>query len=401
MKFLNSLIIQAIFYFFNLIRTKIAPFLLLIFCICASFISSAQTGKVHFIINELPATTSKSDAFYLTGNMNSWNPANKAFRFTKNAQNQYELFTDLPCGVTEYKITRGSWETVESKVNGQPVSNRGFALTQDTVIYLTVEEWLDNLKIPAKIHTASKNVHVVDTAFSIPQLDRKRRIWVYLPPDYETSQKNYPVIYMHDGQNLFDSNTAGYGEWGLDEVMDSLATQHKPMAIIVGIDHGNEYRLTEYNPYTSNRFGNGRGNDYVDFLAKTLKPYIDQKYRTKKSSQNTGIAGSSMGGLISMYAFAKYPGVFGKAGIFSPAFWIAPEIYTYVSKQKFKKQKIYFVAGDLESTEMVHDMKKMYNQLLLQGIKQKQMHLKTAPDGKHSEWFWHREFPEFYNWIIK
>jgi predicted alpha/beta superfamily hydrolase len=391
---------NSILHVFNLICTKLVSFLPLIFCICATLTSSAQSRKVHFIIKELPAKTIGNDLF-VAGNMNNWNPADKTFRFTKNAQGGYELIVSLPEGVNEYKITRGSWETVEAKSNGQPVSNRGFVLKKDTLIYLAIEEWSDNFKPPAKIHTASKNVHVVDTAFSIPQLDRKRRVWVYLPPDYETSGKKYPVIYMHDGQNLFDSYTAGYGEWGLDEVMDSLATQHKPMAIIVGIDHGNEYRLTEYNPYTNDRFGKGRGADYIDFLAKTLKPYIDQKYRTKRSSQNTGIAGSSMGGLISMYAIAKYPGVFGKAGIFSPAFWIAPEIYGYVSQQKFKKQTVYFVAGDLESTEMVPDMKKMYNQLLLQGIKKNRVHLKTAPDGKHSEWFWHREFPEFYNWIMK
>ena len=206
---------------------------------------------------------------------------------------------------------------------------------------------------------------------------------------------------MNDGQNLFDLHTSGFGEWGVDELMDSLYKQKQAMAIIVGIDNGNQYRMTEYNPFSNMQFGEGRGDEYVDFLAQTLKPFVDQKFRTKRSASNTIIAGSSMGGLISLYATAKYPGVFGKAGIFSPAFWIAPEIYGYLSESKIQNPKIYFVAGDLESNTMVPDMKKMYDQLLIQGIKKKQMTFKTAADGRHSEWFWHREFPEFFNWIIK
>ena len=206
---------------------------------------------------------------------------------------------------------------------------------------------------------------------------------------------------MNDGQNLFDLHTSGFGEWGVDELLDSLYKQKQAMAIIVGIDNGNQYRLTEYNPFSNMQFGEGRGDEYVYFLAQTLKPFVDQKFRTKRSASNTIIAGSSMGGLISLYATAKYPGVFGKAGIFSPAFWIAPEIFGYLSESKIHNPKIYFVAGDLESNTMVPDMKKMYDQLLIQGIKKKQMTFKTAADGKHSEWFWHREFPEFFNWIIK
>lgn len=366
----------------------------------SSFPLAAQTRKVVFLINELTVKAAGNPRLFIAGSMNNWNPADSNYRFRENSNRQYELTVNLPEGVNEYKITRGSWATVETQVNGQPVSNRGLVLKRDTVIHLDIDQWQDNFETKFKVHTASKNVHVVDTAFNIPQLDRKRRIWVYLPPDYETSGKKYPVIYMHDGQNLFDAYTAGYGEWGVDEVMDSLHAQKKPMAIIVGIDHGGQHRLTEYNPWSNERFGKGRGVEYVDFLAQTLKPYIDQKFRTKADAKNTAIAGSSMGGLISMYAVAKYPEVFGKTGIFSPAFWLAPEIYGYVSQNKIQKQKIYFVAGDLESNEMVPDMKKMYDQLLLQKTNQKQMVIKAAPDGKHSEWFWHREFPQFYNWIM-
>lgn len=378
--------------------TKLPILFLSVFLL--SMICHAQTINVKFNIKPNATLIPKRSQFYIAGSINNWNPADSNYRFLEMPDGHYELSLAMPAGINEYKVTRGSWETAETKQNGQPLSNRSLMLKKDTVIDLEILQWQDNFKSTAKIHTAGKNVHVLDSTFEMPQLNRKRRIWVYLPPDYQTSGKSYPVIYMHDGQNLFDSYTSGYGEWGVDESMDSLFEKKSPMAIIVGIDHGSEHRLTEYNPFSNERFGKGRGDDYVDFLAHTLKPFIDQKFRTKSSSKNTIVAGSSMGGLISIYAAAKYPKVFGKAGVFSPAFWIAPEINSYLSGRKFRKQKLYFIAGDLESKDMVPDMKKIYDQLLSQGIKKNHILFKASSDGKHSEWFWKREYPQFYNWIM-
>ncbi|MGF7074843.1 putative alpha/beta superfamily hydrolase [Mucilaginibacter sp. 3215] len=136
--------------------------------------------------------------------------------------------------------------------------------------------------------------------------------------------------------------------------MDRIPVQQE--SIIVGIDHGGEYRITEYDPYNS-KYGEGRGDDYVQFLIKELKPYIDGHYRTQTDAAHTTIAGSSMGGLISMYAALKYPGVFGNAGVFSPAFWIAPQIYDQAQQSVVNKNsRFYFVCGDAESASMVVDM---------------------------------------------
>lgn len=366
-----------------------------------SIICSAQPRNVRFVLKSSGVKSPGNREFYLAGSMNNWNPADSNFRFKKGTEHQFELKVSLPEGINEYKITRGSWATAESNNEGHSVSNRSLILKSDTVIHINIMQWQDNFESTGRKHTAGSNVQIIDSAFAIPQLSRKRRLWVYLPPDYQSSRKSYPVIYMHDGQNLFDSYTSGFGEWGIDETMDSLNRNKNAMAIIVGIDHGSEHRLTEYNPFSNERFGKGRGDEYVDFLAYTLKPFIDQKFRTKSSAKNTIIAGSSMGGLISMYAVAKYPGVFGKAGVFSPAFWISPEIFGYVSTRKMRKQRLYFIAGDLESNEMVPDMKRLYEQLLSQGVKPQQMQIKAAPDGKHSEWFWRREYPQFYKWIMK
>ena len=143
--------------------------------------------------------------------------------------------------------------------------------------------------------TASKNV----STFTIdaPQLNCTKKIWLYLPKEYATSKKKYPVIYMHDAQNLFDAETAYAGEWNIDEKLDSLNAQ----VIVVGIEHGNEKRIDELTPFKNEKRGGGNGDNYLEFIVKTLKPKIDSTYRTKSNAVNTVIMGSSLGGLIAIF----------------------------------------------------------------------------------------------------
>ncbi|MBE9602390.1 alpha/beta hydrolase [Pedobacter sp. MC2016-24] len=266
------------------------------------------------------------------------------------------------------------------------------------ILILLVLPWFTRAQVKP---TRSPNVQVIDTAFKMPQLNKQRRIWIYLPQGYAASAKKYPVLYMHDGQNVFDAKTSAYGEWNVDEILDSLYQTNIQQAIVVGIDHGGEDRLKEYNPYDS-KYGKGAGKAYVAFLVETLKPYIDAHYRTLRDAKHTSIAGSSMGGLISMYALARYPKVFGNAGVFSAAFWIAPEVYKEVAAllPKGTKAKVYFVTGGMEGGSMSTDMEQMY-QLLNPKGKLKNIRMLEPADGKHSEWFWHREFPEFYKFIFQ
>ena len=144
----------------------------------------------------------------------------------------------------------------------------------------------------------------------------------------------------------------------------------------------------------------GEGKEYVEFLVKTLKPYIDKNYRTARDKANTAIAGSSMGGLISLYAVLAYPRVFGAAGIFSPAFWVAPGIFEYIkSAGRKSNSKIYFYAGKLEGETMVPDMLKAYEEM--SKVSKSKMQAVIRDDGKHSEDTWRKEFPLFYQWINK
>ena len=242
--------------------------------------------------------------------------------------------------------------------------------------------------------TASKNV----TSFTIeaPQLNCTKKIWMYLPNKYSTSKKKYPVIYMHDAQNLFDAETAYGGEWNIDEKLDSLNAQ----VIVVGIEHGNEKRIDELTPFKNEKRGGGNGDNYLEFIVKTLKPKIDSSYRTKPNTVNTVIMGSSLGGLISYYALLKYPEIFGKAGVFSPAFWINPEVFELTKNTKTLDSKMYFLCGDNESTDMVPDVNKM--EILVSDIRCSCRHLtrkKIVKGGQHNEKLWRNNFVTVFKWL--
>ena len=370
-----------------------------IFCIELLFLTliSIAQYKVTFTIVEQPSYT--SGTIYLAGSFNNWNPSDSNYRLTKKDQYGHLTMTiSLSKGKYEYKVTRGGWDKVECGERGLPNSNHMLNVDEDLWIDVMVQNWADHFAKKERVSTASKNVHIVDESFYIPQLDRHRRVWIYLPASYGTSKKKYPVLYMHDGQNVFDEATSAYGEWGVDEALDTLGSQHKEI-IVVAIDNGAEKRLNEYSPYDMEKYGKGEGDQYVDFLVKTLKPYIDKRYRTKKDGKNTFIAGSSMGGLISFYAILKYPKVFGGAGVFSPAFWITPQLKNINPAQAKKvKGKIYFYAGQQESEQMVPDMLNVFEQMHRHSKAKMQTVIRA--EGKHNEPSWREEFPLFYKWIV-
>lgn len=334
---------------------------------------------------------------FLAGNFNSWNPADSAWQLHPVADGTFQLDKEMQKGVYQFKVTRGSWSSVECSADGKPLDNRNLIVTKDTALSLDIAGWQDDFAKAVKSHTASPQVHIISNKFEMTQLGRQRRVWIYLPAGYPSSKRKYPVIYMHDGQNLFDDYTSGFGEWGIDEVMDKLPDAKA--SIVVGIDHGGDYRITEYDPYIS-KYGIGRGDDYTRFIVQKLKPYIDKHYHVKTGAAYTTIAGSSMGGLISMYAALKYPGVFGNAGIFSPAFWIAPQIYTYARTVKLpRSSRFYFVCGDAESDSMVTDMQKMADIIRLKAKSNASAPVVIIKGASHNEKQWRGDFPGFYDWL--
>lgn len=348
-----------------------------------------------------PENTPEDARVFMASSLNGWNPQDPAFELKKSKTGTYELEIPEQAGKAEYKFTSGSWETAEGNTEGKGIENRTFTFTgTPQTLENTILSWT---KPEQKKHTISKNVKILSENFPVPQLGTTRKIWIYLPEDYDASKKKYPVIYMHDAQNLFDNLTSFSGEWQVDETMDEFFLEGKKQAIIVGIDNGGSERLNEYSPWKNAKYGGGKGDLYADFLAQTLKPYIDKNYRTASSAKNTGLIGSSMGGLISFYTGLKYPEKFGKLGVFSPSFWFAKEdltLYLNEYSKSLKKTKIYLLAGKKESDEMVTDIEKAVPLLMGKGICRKNIKTKFDDYGTHSENYWAKEFPEAYIWLF-
>jgi predicted alpha/beta superfamily hydrolase len=198
-------------------------------------------------------------------------------------------------------------------------------------------------------HSVAGNLRVAEGIYS-PQLNNKRDILVYLPPSYLSGGDRYPVLYMHDGQNLFDEQTSFAGAWQVGETMQQLSGEGLE-AIVVGIPNMGEDRLAEYSPFRDRQQRGGRGDQYLAFVVETVKPLIERDFRTLPGRMNTGMVGSSMGGLISLYAFFRWPEVFGLVGVMSPSLWFAREaIMSYVAHAPYWPGRIYLDAGTRELT---------------------------------------------------
>ena len=251
--------------------------------------------------------------------------------------------------------------------------------------------------VKAQESTASKQV---STFFIIaPQLKTTKKIWVYLPKNYAAASQKYPVIYMHDGQNLFDAKTSYAGEWNVDETLDSINAK----VIIIGIEHGGDKRTEELTPFKHEKYGGGKADAYLNFIVKTLKPKVDATYRTKTNASNTAIFGSSLGGLVSFYAAIKYPNVFGKVGCFSPSFWFGRnELNDLLAQTKDLNAKVYFLCGDNEGdNDVLRDMKNVEHWVNTKRCQCKNLNKEViVKGGQHNEKLWRESFKKAYLWLF-
>lgn len=260
---------------------------------------------------------------------------------------------------------------------------------------------IDNLThVMTDSSTAGNNVHIMADSFDMPQLGRSRRIWIYLPPDYETSGQDYPVIYMHDGQNLFDDSTSVNGEWHVDETLDTLYSEGFRVPVVIGIERDNTYMFQEYSPWVHQDQA-GDGEYYMQFIVETLKPYIDQNYRTLPGRDYTGIMGSSFGGFITHYGALAYQDIFSKAGIYSPVYWYSDSVYSFTRKTgRQDAMRIYMRCGGSESQGTINDMINMKDTLLQAGFSQDEINQTIIPGGHANETLWGSDFGEAYKWLF-
>lgn len=382
-------------------------YFLIIFLFLAGAASRAQ-HTVRIVVTQAPALHT-GDVLFITGAFNRWSPNHPESILQKTAEGLEFTIKDLKSGLLEYKFTRGNWKTLESTLDGRLVAPRRAIINSDTTLYCTIENWRDDF--PES--TASPRVSLWKDSLYIPALGNYKKVWVYLPEDYGRSARRYPVIYMHDGQDLFDEATSqgriGPLEWGVDETIDSS----KNGAIVVAIehDHEKERRTMEYFVRPNSNNPEVYGAPYLEFIVKTLKPAVDKAFRTLPGKAHTAMAGSSMGGLLTFYAGLLYPETFGVLGVLSPSIWldeqnIYTEIATIKSPEEIKTQKYFFYGGGNENRLKPDGSFVTMNEDVLRSSAEFQKYgaeirISINPEGRHGAWYWRTAFAEFYHWISK
>jgi len=267
---------------------------------------------------------------------------------------------------------------------------------------------------------------------TIPYTHLERRVWVYLPSDYASSDKNYPVLYMHDGQNIFDVSTSYKGViWDVHSAIERAIIKKKTEGVIVvaidntSVEDGHEAigRLDEYSPWINNKIKTlqhnsginrdvgGYGAKYGKFLVEELKPMIDYKYRTLKGREHTGIAGGNMGAFISLYIALEYEDVFSKVGAFSTTVWFAEKellelIYDHAPDIP---SKWYMDIGTKESSNSdrsesnqsyIKGTMQVYESLLQVGVKEENIKIVIDEGAEQNEEAWAKRFPDAFDWLF-
>jgi predicted alpha/beta superfamily hydrolase len=254
--------------------------------------------------------------------------------------------------------------------------------------------WLDYPYPPeAAAHPLHPRLQVLPDLWS-PELGNARDILVALPASYDAPAerpRRYPVVYMHDGQNLFDPATSFAGHWRLGDTLAYHALEGIE-AIVVGIPNVGRRRAYEYSPFRDREHGGGDGEDYMAFLVETLKPRIDADLRTLPGREHTVVAGSSLGGLISLYAILRHPDVFAAAGALSPALWFADRaIFDYAAGRPGARGRIHLDVGLEEGDEAVADVRRMRDLLVARGwSRRRDLSYVEEAHAEHREDAWAR-----------
>ncbi|MBF0502888.1 MAG: hypothetical protein HQM09_22325 [Candidatus Riflebacteria bacterium] len=340
---------------------------------------------------ELRKAAPRGSSLFITGNLpelGDWQPG--IIPLEKVGPKRFRFILSVASGtVIECKITRGSWKNqavYDDSDGGFPPENRLFQAGSVGRCTISIVDWMDTIP-----RDADEIVGDIETIPDIAGegLRYNRDVQILLPPSYETSpSRRYQVLYMHDGQNLFDPATSFAGaDWKVDETVSRLIMDGKiPEIIVVGIANTPD-RMEEYNLYTP------RGKAYARFIVEKLKPMIDARYRTLSGREQTAIMGSSMGGLFSFQLAWAYPEVFTMAGCLSSAFWPSKSrIYRAVSEdlRPLKGIRIYLDCGGKEPS-FVQSLRKMTELLYKLGYREGlDVHSFLDPEANHSEPAWAR-----------
>lgn len=344
--------------------------------------------KVNVEIIVISETVPPSSGVYVTGNNNSlgnWQP--DAVKLNKMSKDKWsEKFIFNHGDKIEFKVTRGSWANEALNDDGSVPSNYIIEVKKDTTIQITVKLWADDSEGRKKEGqiTGIVKYHLKVAADNL----KPRDIIVWLPPNYYLDDnKRYPVLYMHDGQNIIDPRTSAFQvDWQIDEAADSLIRRELIEPIIIVGTYNTANRRSEYSE-------NDTGYAYMKFIVDSLKPFIDKSYRTISSREFTATGGSSMGGLISFMLVWEYPDIFSKAICMSPAFRVrrfdfVDNVETY-SGEKKKIQMYIDNGGDELDTQIQLGVDDMLKALTEKGYSEgKDYYWFRDKDAPHNEISW-------------
>jgi predicted alpha/beta superfamily hydrolase len=226
-------------------------------------------------------------------------------------------------------------------------------------------------------------------------LKNERDLVIYLPPGYEDQPgRRFPVLYLHDGQNLFDGSTAFVPgmDWHVGETADHMISigAVEPL-IIVGIYNLGKHRIHEYTPSRVPKLGGGRANRYAKFLIEELKPFIDHEYRTLGDFRNTGLGGSSLGGLVSLYVGLKFSHVYGRLAALSPSvWWNQRAMHRFAASARVEpRPHIWLDIGSREGSQILRDVENFRDVLLKKGWQtDHDLHYERVEGAEHNEAAW-------------
>jgi predicted alpha/beta superfamily hydrolase len=235
-------------------------------------------------------------------------------------------------------------------------------------------------------------------------LPHERTILVYLPPGYKPrAARRYPVLYLQDGQNVFDKATSFGEEWHVDETAQGLieSGQVEPL-IVVAIYNTGEHRLDEYTPTKVADKGGGSADNYGRMLVEEIKPFIDGKYKTLPSAASTGLGGSSLGGLLTLHLGLRYPTAFNRLAVLSPSVWWDNRVVVREVEQLGAKLplKIWLDAGTGEGPEVVNDARALRDALVAKGwVLEHDLHYLEAEGAQHNESAWASRMGDVLKWL--
>ncbi len=339
---------------------------------------------------ELLAPTCDAREVFCTGSHDDWITSSRQLVLQRGSPGLYRGTAAWSERSVAYKYHLGDWDTSELTRWGTRAANRHYAGEGN------VRDYVPQFSTGGSYYEEAyrPRIELLPANLPVPPPFATRRIAALLPYDYERSQRRYPVLYLQDGQNLFDE-FAPYGNWELDRRLAWLAERGLGDVIVVAIDHAREKRIAEFTPPYSTRIGRGEADAYGRFLVDHLKPLIDRTYRTAPERQTTAIGGSSMGALASLHVAMTHCRVFAKAMLLSPSIWVDPGMVERWPTDALPPTRVFLYGGMAESPGSAATFARLEASLRRKSTPHRPIFLAShfEPDAEHNEYAWGEAFP--------